>query len=249
VKTCRKKLHQYEEHLSRCPECRKDFLRNNKDKRVEYIKKYISENKEKVIAYRKAYKIKNKEIISEKNKIYRLKNREKMLEWHKNNYIKNKNKILQRMKENNSKEETKARRNEYEKKRRIFNPIYNVKYRASGLIYHSFKRKKWSKKTKTHAILGCDFEKLKYHLESTAVKNYGSFDPSIPYEIDHIIPAFLARNEDEMIKLNHYSNLQYLTKQDNLIKSKKVFDNNGLQVLCPIQQINILENFLQNFKY
>ena len=37
--------------------------------------------------------------------------------------------------------------------------------------------------------------------------------------IDHIVPLSVAKTEAEVIKLNHYSNLQYLYASDNLEKS------------------------------
>jgi hypothetical protein len=41
-------------------------------------------------------------------------------------------------------------------------------------------------------------------------------------EIDHIIPMCIAKTEEEVIKLNHYSNLQWLLQKDNREKSKRL---------------------------
>ena len=45
--------------------------------------------------------------------------------------------------------------------------------------------------------------------------------------IDHIIPISSAKTKEDVIKLNHYSNLQYLFAEDNLEKG----DSLGWEVL------------------
>lgn len=43
--------------------------------------------------------------------------------------------------------------------------------------------------------------------------NYGTY-----WVIDHIIPISSGKNEEEIFKLNHFSNLRPLSKAENLIK-------------------------------
>jgi hypothetical protein len=49
-------------------------------------------------------------------------------------------------------------------------------------------------------------------------ENYGLYG----WHIDHIIPLASANTEDELLKLFHYTNLQPLWAEENLLKSNKI---------------------------
>ena len=69
----------------------------------------------------------------------------------------------------------------------------------------------------------CDFATVHAYLIETAKKNYGGkYFPNRKYHIDHVIPNASAITEDDLIKLQHYTNLQYLYAKDNLQKSAKL---------------------------
>ena len=72
-------------------------------------------------------------------------------------------------------------------------------------------------------IIGCDWEELKHHIESQ-FQDGMSWDnwSKDGWHIDHIIPLASATNEDEMYKLNHYTNLQPLWSVDNLHKGNRI---------------------------
>ena len=101
-------------------------------------------------------------------------------------------------------------------------PFYKFKHNVKNLIKESFKKKFSRKKSRTESILGCNFEVLQAHLWKTAVQNYGFYCPIYKYEIDHKIPLATAKSEEDIIKLNHYTNLQYLYPSDNNRKSAKL---------------------------
>jgi hypothetical protein len=42
------------------------------------------------------------------------------------------------------------------------------------------------------------------------------------WNIDHIIPISSAQTEEEIYKLNHYTNLQPLWWEENMAKGKKI---------------------------
>ena len=53
-----------------------------------------------------------------------------------------------------------------------------------------------------------------------------SFDNHGEWELDHKIPVSSANSEDEIIKLNHYTNFQPLWKLENRLKSDKIIYGN-----------------------
>ena len=93
----------------------------------------------------------------------------------------------------------------------------NLRKRLSSAI----KRKGYSKNTKTADTLGCSWEFLKEYLEAQFVDgmnwdNYGE------WHIDHIKPLALAKTEEEVYNLNHYTNLQPLWAEDNMRKKDNI---------------------------
>lgn len=79
------------------------------------------------------------------------------------------------------------------------------------------------KDSKTFKHVGCSPQELKQYIESLFTEgmcweNYGLFG----WHIDHKVPLSSANTLDEMLKLNHYTNLQPLWWTDNLSKGKKV---------------------------
>jgi 5-methylcytosine-specific restriction endonuclease McrA len=55
-------------------------------------------------------------------------------------------------------------------------------------------------------------------------KNHGKYTGNYneTWQYDHIIPISNAATEEELIKLNHYSNFQPLCSKKNLEKSNKI---------------------------
>lgn len=110
----------------------------------------------------------------------------------------------------------------YMKARRATDPLFKLRCNLGSLLSMSLKSKGYSKKSKTQDLLGCPYTFLWLHLKYSAIRNYGSYDPNYGYEVDHIIPCSSATTEEELIKLQHFSNLQYLTPEDNASKKAKL---------------------------
>ncbi len=167
---------------------------NSQCKICAYSLTKISKKKYDYSEKEKEYYIKNKEYYQTKNKEYRLKNKEK---------------------EN-------KRKNEYVKKRCAVDAVYRMKIRCRKIFSNAFKNKGYMKNSRTHDILGCSFEEFKQHIESLWESwmnwdNYGLYNgtPNYGWDIDHVIPSSSATTEDDVIKLNHFSNLQPLCSYIN----------------------------------
>lgn len=148
------------------------------------------------------------------DKEYRLKNKER-----KAIYDSQYNQINKRRKSDYAKVYTKNRLKK--------DNLYKLTHYTRHLINASFKRAcrgAIGKKNRTEIILGCSFEELKIHLQNKFTQGM-CFDNYGQWHIDHIIPVSYAKTEEEIIKLNHYTNLQPLWAVDNLKKSNKLLDN------------------------
>jgi len=82
-------------------------------------------------------------------------------------------------------------------------------------------RRGYTKRSRTAQLLGADFNTVINHLIKTAIDTYGYYTDIKDYHIDHIMPCSSATTEEELIKLQHYTNLQLLTPEDNFKKSDK----------------------------
>jgi len=181
----------------------RDFININKEKILNSDKKYYEANKEKVKEITKKYREENTEKVKEITKKYYEANKEKITKYNKKYRKENKEKI------NIS----------YNNKIKNDN-LFRLKENTSSLIFQSLKLKGYQKKSRTHEILGCSYEDFKIHLEKQFEswmnwENYGNpkdrkFEPNKTWDIDHIIPISIVNTEQEILKLNHYTNLQPL---------------------------------------
>lgn len=226
-----------EEKKQRTKEIKKAYYEKNKEKLKLYTKKHYEENKEEILKKQKEYKSKNKKIISDEQK-------EKRREYDNKRYHENKEELLKRQKKYRTKnkrvfsDEQKERKkeyyqlnkdkvriynNEYNKRRRKEDPIFKIKSLIRSRISEIFRDKNYIKKSKTtQQILGCSFDEFKQHLESLWEPwmdwdNHGLYNGTSNHgwDIDHRIPLSTAITEDDVYRLNHYTNLQPLCSYVN----------------------------------
>lgn len=198
-----KKRHQTEEYK----QYQKDYRKKNKEKQKSYMKEYYKNNKETLNAKNKSRYLKNKEKAKEYSKKYRRENKEVLKKKKQKYYQNNKEKIN-------------------EKRKDIINSseINKVKERVRCLIKNYFRIRGHSKKSKTYEIVGCTGDELYLHLIETFVNRYGiEWDDSYlqKVHVDHIKPVSLAESLEDFVKLNHYTNLQFLWAIDNMKKGNK----------------------------
>jgi hypothetical protein len=201
----------------------KKWRDNNKEiikqKAVDYNKEYYFKNKEyKVkVLLSEDEKKENRRISTKK---WRDNNKDYNIEYKKQNI----DKISEYQKEYNllNKSELNKKRM-IRKKNRYNNDLnYRLKTNIRNIIVKAFKRNGFSKDSKTLDILGCSFEDFKLHLESRFDEwmnwdNKGLYNGELNYgwDIDHIIPISSAEKEEDLYKLNHYTNLRPLCSYTN----------------------------------
>lgn len=110
----------------------------------------------------------------------------------------------------------KHKRNAREKLRRDSDSLYRMKINLRRRIRASIINKTGN----TTDILGCSYDEVRHHLSSN-FKNGMSWENYGEWHIDHIIPLATANTDQEACKLCHYSNLQPLWAEENLLKSTK----------------------------
>ncbi len=157
----------------------------------------------------------------------RLLNKDARNEWQKKYFKENKEQHEKSKKRNldyykNNKEKYKKYKEGYEKKRGETDKLFFLKRRIKNSISGAFKRKKNRKNNKTEKILGCTFIEFKNYIEQKWEPwmnwdNYGKYNGELNcgWDLDHIIPIANAISEEDLIKLNHYTNFQPLCSKVN----------------------------------
>jgi hypothetical protein len=177
-----------------CIDCCKilynEYREKNYQKESERCKKYNKEkrvvNKEEIKIYKRNYFQKNKGSIRDRIRKYRNENKETL------------------------------------NKRRKENITTYLNCIIGNCIRSSLKRLNNHKKSRTYEILGCSISEFKLYLESKFEPwmnwdNHGKYNGELNYgwDIDHIIPISSAKTEEDVLNLNHYTNLQPLCSYTN----------------------------------
>jgi hypothetical protein len=158
-------------------------------------------NKDDILAYAKKYRGKNNTVLNDKNKAYCDTNKEK--------------------------------RNKRDRNKILNNPLLKISRNLNCLIRSSLRNGGFTKKSKTFDTLGCSFDEFKQHIESQWESwmnwgNYGNpkdgvYEMNKTWDFDHKEPISSAKTEEQIIKLNHYTNYQPLCSYTNRwIKKNKI---------------------------
>jgi hypothetical protein len=155
------------------------------------------------------------------------KNREKIRKDAKERYDKNVERERERSKNYNKKkkeenpEHIRNIHNKWERNRRKNDPTYKIRKNLSRRMRDFLKGK--TKSMSTISIVGITSEGLREHIERQwepwmSWDNYGLYKIdtfNYGWDIDHIIPTSTATTEEELYKLNHYTNLKPLCSKIN----------------------------------
>lgn len=200
---------------------RAQYLKN-REKRLADQKAYYAANREARCLYNKEYAEKNKGTIFAKRKAYREANSERRKEAMREWYLQNAESVKAKAKE--YREANKGRllvaAKTYRKHRMCVDPVYALAVRTRTLICSKIYTSGYTKRSKTQQILGCSYAEFKAHIEAQFYPgmtwaNHGE------WHLDHIVPVASAKTEQDVIRLNHYSNFQPLWATDNLKKGAK----------------------------
>jgi len=98
-------------------------------------------------------------------------------------------------------------------------------------IKNTFKKNGYKKSNRTHEILRCSFEEFKKYIEDQFEPwmnwdNHGIYTGNVneTWHLDHIVPLASAETEEDVVKLNHYTNFQPLCSYVNQIVKRDKFD-------------------------
>jgi len=170
--------------------CSEESKKKLRDKKMRYYYKHLEDNKEKEL---------------ERGRIYRENNKEKIKMYYQLN-----------------KEVLKEKANVRRINRKKNDMLYKLSLNIASLIRQSIIKNGYTKKTRTYNIVGCSYIELRDYIENRFEPwmnwdNYGKYNGELNYgwDIDHIIPISSATSEDDIYKLNHYTNLQPLCSYVN----------------------------------
>lgn len=158
-------------------------------------------NNEKIKESSRKYYHENRDLINEKRK--ERSNKKSLEYYHKNKDVQNKKTI------------------ERNKLRMLNDSKFKLSHNIRVLIRKSLQNQFTTKSKKTIEILGCSFDEFKIHLESQFDDKMNWDNQGTYWHMDHIIPISSAETEEDVYRLNHYTNFQPLYWLDNLKKSNK----------------------------
>ena len=175
-----------------CKECKaltdKIYRANNPGLSSKKSKDYYLLNKDSIIARVKQYSIDNEETLKKKRAEYFQLNKEK---W-----------------------------NQYGKDRAKVDPVYRMKVQMRKVLIKALNGT--AKNKKTEEILGCSYSEFKEYIEDQfeGWMNWGNKglyngDFNHGWDIDHIVPLCTAKSPEEVLSLNHYTNLRPLCSHVN----------------------------------
>lgn len=194
----------------------------NREKKAERDKKYRETHKEEIKAYHKEWRDKNREHLNQRQKERYKENpqvfidaRSRYRESHK-----------EQVKESHHRYKTENRQKctDYERNKKHTDPVYRFRCSFRNLIWGYNKKKGYTGTKTVWEMVGCDFDTFLAYIQGQfadgmTMENYGHGKGC--WNIDHITPISTAQSDEDIERLNHYTNLRPMWATDNYRKSRK----------------------------
>jgi len=183
------------------------YYQKNKKRIKENVKQYSLKNKQVIQLKKHAYYEKHKEAWKQQAHERYMNNHEAMLLWYRKRYYRNRKKRIQA-------------------NMRYYNqPLPRLIKNVRGRIMAALKYNHFTKNKHILEILGCTKEEFFNHLVKTAYNRKDGtpmFLGCRDVQVDHIIPLSYAKTEEQIYRLCHYTNTQWLWKEDNNSKHANI---------------------------
>ena len=201
----------------------REWNKKNRDKKREQDKKYREANREKIKISHKAWRDKNRERLNEQQR-ERYKENPQAFKERKERYVKSHEEQV-RASNKRYREENKQKRTDYELTKRKTDARYRFRSSFVSLISGYLRKNGYKGGKKTWEVVGCDFETFLKYIENQfeegmTLENYGHGEGC--WNIDHIAPICTAKTDDDLERLNHYSNLRPMWASENYRRPKKI---------------------------
>lgn len=180
---------------------------NRSEETKERIRNYKRKWKKLNSQYDATYYAANSDVIKERAKIWKENNPERRLENNRRWALDNPEKSAECSRKN--------------KARRMSEPLTAFIEKTRCLIGNHIRVRGYTKRSRTHEILGCSWDFFKLHIEKQFHKGM-TWGNRSDWHIDHITPIAIAKTECEVLALNHFTNLRPIWAKDNLSKGAKI---------------------------
>lgn len=201
----------------------REWNKRNREKKKEQDRKYREANREKVKAYHKEWRDKNRERLNEQQKKRYMENPDAFKE-RKARYVETHGEAVKESSKR-YRTENRQKRTDYERTKRQTDHVYRFRTSFRCLIGGYLRKRGYKGGKSVWEVVGCDFDTFLAYItnlfeDGMTLENYGQ--RSGCWNIDHIIPISTATNDEDLERLNHYTNLRPMWATENYKKSKKV---------------------------
>lgn len=172
-------------------------------------KSWAASNKEKVASIKREWKVRNPGKVREQANGRRAENAD---------YV---NARQREWREKNS-DAVKEKARQYMRIKYQANLLYQLNAKVRSAIHKGMRSVNKSKRYRSIEALGCSFDFFVSHIERQFASGMQWEKMGTEIHIDHIVPLATAQTEEDVIRLNHHTNLRPMWAKDNLSKGAQI---------------------------